>query len=224
MTDYHNQTDIFDPAGFTWPIHIIGCGGIGGALFLPLIKLGVPEIHIWDPDVVEPHNIPAQLVYKQSDVGKLKVEAMQAFAEWMEADCKIVPHPETVTAETDLSGIVISGVDSMASRQAIWQAIEKAFWEVPLYMDGRIGGEQLQLLTVLPSDVAAVDHYKQFWLFDDSEAASLPCAARTVIHPPTVLAGLIIANLTRFVRQLEIDSSIICHLKTMQFLVKGTVQ
>lgn len=217
MIDYSNQTDIFDPAQFAWPVHVIGLGGIGGAVLFPLLKLGVHEVHVWDTDVVEPHNIPAQLVYRPSDIGVSKAKAVQAFAERQEADCEIVIHEERVDSDTKLNGIVISGVDSMASRSDIWQAVQYNV-EVPLYMDGRIGGEQLQLLTLNPSDFDSVQGYEE-WLFPDSEAAELPCAARTVIHPPTVLAGLMIAQLTRFMREMVLESNIVIHLGSMQFVV-----
>jgi hypothetical protein len=88
---------------------------------------------------------------------------------------------------------------------------------VPLYLDGRIGGEQLQLLTVHPADFEEAERYQK-WLFPDEEAAKLPCAARTVIHPLTVLAGLMVAQLTLFARGEPLKTNIRAHLKSMQFL------
>lgn len=214
--DYSDQRDIFDPSRFSWPIHIIGLGGIGSALILPLIKLGVDELHVWDRDVVEPHNIPAQLIYRSSDVGAPKVQAALSFVKHMEADCKVVSHNEFVEANTALEGIVISGVDSMASRQAIWQSVK---WnvDVPLYLDGRIGGEALQLLSLNPCDFDMVTAYES-WLFPDNEASDLPCAARTVIHPPTVLAGLMAAQITLHARGEAYRTNIQAHLKSSQFV------
>ena len=55
--DFSHQTDIFDPNEFGWPVHLIGAGGIGSALALPVMKIGVREIHLWDTDDVEPHNV-----------------------------------------------------------------------------------------------------------------------------------------------------------------------
>lgn len=215
--DYSGQTDIFDPRKFTWPIHVVGLGGIGSALILPLAKLGVATIHIWDFDEVEPHNIPAQLIYRPSDVGTPKAKAMAAFLERQEASCEIIAHTEAVDTTTTLEGVVISGVDSMEARAKIWEAV-KFNPDIPFYMDGRIGGEQLQLLSLHPSDFEAIDGYEADWLFSDEEAAPLPCAARTVIHPPTVLAGLVIANLTLFARDLAFRPNIIAHLRSTDFL------
>jgi hypothetical protein len=99
---------------------------------------------------------------------------------------------------------------------AIWTAIQLQSYFTPLYMDGRIGAEQLQLLSTDPSDFDGAEFY-QNWLFPDEEAAELPCAARTVIHPPTVLAGLMVANLTLFARKETPKANIMCSLKNMQF-------
>ncbi len=218
--DYSGQTDIFDPDAFTWPVHVIGAGGIGSALLLPLVKLGLRStLHVWDADAVESHNVPAQLIYRRKDVGKAKVAAAaEILTDYIEPQCTFITHEEFVTADTCLDGVVISGVDSMRAREGIWEAV-KFNSDVPLYLDGRIGGEQMTLLTLNPSDIDDVEFYEEDWLFPDSEGAPLPCAARTVIHPPTVLAGHIVAQLTRFARGLPPKRYIDVHVKETQAFV-----
>lgn len=212
--DYTNQLGIFDPAAFGYPVHLVGMGGIGSTLFFPLLKLGVPEVHIWDTDIVVAHNIPSQLIYRPSDIGLKKVVAAKQFAERQEADCEVVAHDERVDENTELEGVVISGVDSMASRKAIWEAIQRNVALVPLYMDGRIGGEALQLLTVLPS---WPDAYKyEAWLFSEDRVAPLPCTERAVIHPAIVLAGNIVSHLTLTFRQLPLRKNVRLELKTYE--------
>lgn len=216
--DYSDQTAIFNPKEFDWPIHVIGLGGIGSAFLPPLFKLGFNgDLHIWDDDAVEPHNIPAQLIYRKSDVGMKKADAVIGFAERQEAECNLVPHYEFVTSETALDGVVISGVDSMMSRKAIWTAVADNHFMIPFYMDGRMGGEQLQLLTVYPSVYDSVTAYET-WLISEEEGAPLPCAARTVIHPPTILAGLMIGALTLFARGLDPKANTQMHAKFTQFI------
>jgi hypothetical protein len=219
QVSYRDQTALFDPDKFTWPVHIIGAGGIGSALFLPLLKLGVKTLHVWDPDVVEPHNIPAQLIYRPSDVGKAKVQCMVDFARYLEASCAVIAHQEKVTGASRLSGVVISGVDSMAERHEIYNAVEKNAMEVVFYMDGRIGGEQFELYSHCPIDPQEAQAYQEDWLVSDEDTLDLPCAARTVIHPPVTLAGEIVAHLTRFYRRLPVNHCLVGHLKTDQFIV-----
>ncbi|MGD0284390.1 MAG: ThiF family adenylyltransferase [Candidatus Saccharimonadales bacterium] len=219
VASYSDQTDIFDPRQFAWPVHVIGLGGIGSSLVLPLVKLGLrSELHLWDPDYIEPHNIPAQLIYRPADIGRLKAEVAKDFLEpFKDPRCELIPHPTVVTNDTVLSGVVISGVDSMKSRADIWECI-KFNPEVPLYLDGRMGGEQIQLFSLNPNDFDLVEFYGTHWLFSDEEGSQLPCAARTVIHPPVVLAGLIIAQLTRFARELPLKRMIDVHVCALQLL------
>lgn len=218
--DFSHQRDIFNPNLFTWPLHIIGVGGIGSALFLPIINLSDSfVIHLWDDDVVEPHNLPAQLIYRPDDVGLKKVDAAKEFAERQGSKCEIIVHPERVQTDTEFDGIVMSGVDSMESRHIIWQAVKNGPAFVPMYMDGRIGGEQWELITLEPSSQNDCQWYERNMLFTDKEVAQLPCAARTVIHPPVTLAGHMVAHLTLYARQLEWMMHITEHMKTMQHIV-----
>jgi hypothetical protein len=206
---------------FGWGVTLIGVGGIGSAVVLPLVKLGVQELHLYDDDPeIEPHNIPAQMIYRLDDVGRGKLDAIVPnLAPYHDTTCRIVAHCEQVNASTPLEGLVISGVDSMASRQAIWGAV-KYNPLVPLYLDGRLGGEQLHLLTVDPNDPTEVENYESEWLFADEEAEDLPCAARTVIGPPIVLAGLLVHQVTLFYRQLPMKRYIDMHLRTTQFVAE----
>ncbi len=216
--DFSHQRDIFNPNTFTWPIHIIGLGGIGSSLLLPLINLSDSfEIHLWDDDKVERHNLPAQLIYRPKDVGKTKVAAAEAFASRQGSNCKIITHEERVSEDTSLEGIVIAGVDSMKSRKSIWRASKGQSALIPLFMDGRIGGEQWELITLDPSFESDCRWYEGNKLFDDSEAAQLPCAARTVIHPPVALAGHMVSHLTLYARELEFKKCVTCHMRTSQY-------
>lgn len=214
---YSDQREIFNPDQWAWPVHVVGLGGIGASVVFPLVKLGVSEIHLWDDDRVEPHNIPSQLIYRPSDIGSLKVEAAEQFFLRQEVGCEVIAHPERVSNKTELEGVVISGVDSMASRKAIWSALR---WNglVPLYMDGRIGGEKAMLLSVNPSDSGQVSFYES-WLFDDSESPQLPCAARTVIHPPQQIAAWVTTNLTLFARGKSPKENLTVNLQGMQYAV-----
>ncbi len=194
--DYSNQTDIFDPAQHAWPLTIIGLGGIGSQLALKAAKLGVSGLVLYDDDLVERHNLPYQM-YRPCDIGLSKAEATaEILREYGYAN--VTAHQGRVDETTRLSGVVISGVDSMASRHAIWASVQFNP-EVLLYMDGRIGGEHVQLYTLNPCDPDAIDRYEAT-LFSDAEAAPLPCAARAVIHPAMDVAMRMLTQLTNFTR------------------------
>ncbi|MBI4262287.1 ThiF family adenylyltransferase [Candidatus Uhrbacteria bacterium] len=217
MMNFSRQRDIMDPAEFVWPVHCVGVGGIGSANALVLAKLGVLELHLWDPDTVAEENIPNQLIYEPTDVGKHKVDAAAETLRRM-TGVTVHVHPEFCTPTTRLEGVVVSGVHSMQARQDIWKAVKQNAL-VPLYLDGRLGGEICELHTVRPSNLDDGETYEKF-LFPDAEAAALPCAARAIIHPPAILAGIVASQLIRWIRKERYYRRIVFDAKTMTLLTQ----
>jgi hypothetical protein len=189
-----------------WPhdIHVIGMGGIGTHVLQTLLEYGCREVHIWDADIVEPHNLPTQFLYCPLDIGRPKVEAAAWFVQERMFETQIVIHNEWVTEKTMLSGIVISGVDTMSSRAAIWTAIEFNF-EVYLYIDARIGADSVQILTVDPNVPDEIDIYKT-WLFPDADAQELGCATRKNPHSAQAVGQMLSTHLALFMRDEPIVS------------------
>ena len=62
---------VFNPTEYPYPMHIIGVGATGSRVFSALIELGMQNIHVYDPDIVEEHNLANQ-IYMASDVGRPK--------------------------------------------------------------------------------------------------------------------------------------------------------
>ena len=181
---YSDQTKFFDPSKWTYPIHLIGAGGINNLVGPTLAKMGITEIHIWDNDILEPRNCPTEVAYSYDLVGQPKAIAMQKTIERLmpSGSVKIFPHYERVTSDTDqLEGVVVSGVDSMESRQTIWEVVQRDLISIPLYIDGRSGGRFTQVFALSPADFEAVEKYES-WLFSDDKAMKLPCGARN--FPP----------------------------------------
>lgn len=54
---------------------IVGAGGLGAPAALYLAAAGVGAIFLADPDVVDRSNLQRQVIYADSDVGRVKVEA-----------------------------------------------------------------------------------------------------------------------------------------------------
>jgi molybdopterin/thiamine biosynthesis adenylyltransferase len=76
LIDPRRHAEVFSPhASGHWHIDVIGAGAVGSAIVLQLAKLGLEKIRVWDPDVVEPHNLANQR-YLQADIGAFKVEAL----------------------------------------------------------------------------------------------------------------------------------------------------
>jgi hypothetical protein len=215
--NYADQVKIFSPADFVYPVHFVGCGGIGSTAIFPFGKMGISDMHFWDADIVEDHNVPVQLLYRRdSDLGKSKVETCKEFCVRQEIDANITAHAEFVTADTVLEGIVISGVDSMAARQTVWQAVLRNIANIPFYIDGRIGGEQLQMIAFSPSEYAVRKVYEKDWLFSDEESIGAVCGLKSIMGPPTVLAGLMAHTLTLWQRGLSYPYNQIFSLRSMR--------
>lgn len=69
--------EFFDATEIKAPIHIVGCGAIGSHIAEQLTRMGCENIHLWDFDTVEPHNITNQM-FIQTDIGDSKIYAVQA--------------------------------------------------------------------------------------------------------------------------------------------------
>lgn len=54
---------------------VLGVGGLGSAVTLNVLRLGVGQLFLVDYDVVDVHNLNRQLMFTPADVGKPKVEA-----------------------------------------------------------------------------------------------------------------------------------------------------
>lgn len=202
--NYSDQVNIFNPDTWGWPVHLIGAGGINNLTGAVLAKMGISELHVWDDDVLEPRNMPTEVGYSSKMCGKPKVLAMVDLLNYlMPGKVNIYPHQQRVTKETPLSGVVISGVDSMASRKIIWENIKMHYLDIPFYIDGRSGGEETQLFALSPADFKAREDYES-WLFNDDEAAPLACGARNIGYISAYMAGEIGNLLTLFHRGLEI--------------------
>ncbi len=196
---FSDQTKLFDPDKFAWDLHIIGAGGIGNMLIQLFAKMGVSKIHVWDDDIFEARNGPTEVAYSEALVGQPKVDVAAATVEFLVGNnCEIVRHQERVTIDTPLSGIVISGVDSMASRKEIWNAISACFLDVALYIDARSAGEEIAIFNIDPLDEEVVKIYTEDWLFDDSEASQLECGARNIGYISTLIASIVAANVSKF--------------------------
>lgn len=202
---YIRQLKFFDPDKHRdAQINIIGVGGIGSFAAIALAKLGVKKIRVWDFDTVEPHNIPSQFL-KVDDLGKSKVESLAAIVKEL-TGTEIEAKNTKWEPGMALDGIVIAAVDSIDTRKLIWNDV-KYNPDVALYVDARIGGETVRVISVSPmQDILKHEHYEKT-LFKKEDAAELPCVERNVIDIGFSVAAII----TRIVRGFLTDGKILEH-------------
>lgn len=212
--DFTRQMGILDPEEIIFPVTVIGAGGIGSFLVPVLAKIGCNRITVYDPDKIEDLNLPNQM-FNLDDVGRYKVDALR--------DIVLKQTGVEITAVKSLfpngdspKGIVISGVDSMESRLNIWDQLQSDS-NIKLYIDARLGGEVVEVLTIRPTFRDDKKFYKQF-LFTDDEAAELPCTARNIIYNGAVIAGLVASQVKKWIRQEDYPKRIAFCLKTFELI------
>ncbi|MFY9457351.1 MAG: ThiF family adenylyltransferase [Candidatus Spechtbacterales bacterium] len=205
MADYSRQVDIIPPDMLVFPLTIIGVGHIGSNAAHELASIGCPDLIFYDDERVEEANIPAGF-FKDSDAGKLgkdgtfKVEAVREAIRLFSPDCKIQTFNEEFSGQRLLEGVVVSGVDSMDARRAIWRCIRSNAVFIPLYIDGRTGGEIIQIYTVRPSCQEDIEWYEMSL---EHEGAPLPCGAKSIGYAARIAAGLIASQFKKWLKQEE---------------------
>lgn len=83
-------------------IGIFGVGGIGTWIINGLYQIGVGEIRISDPDVVEETNLNRQLFFDTRDVGRYKVDVVKEKLK----DANVIPFKKRVEPNQNLEDIV----------------------------------------------------------------------------------------------------------------------
>mgnify|MGYP000120723582 CR=1 FL=1 len=212
--DFWRQLDVVSPEDLAnLPVTIIGVGGIGSPTCLALAKMGVGHITVYDDDTVEPHNLPNQL-YRFGDLGKAKVEGIASICRNF-AGIEVKKVAERFNGHA-LSGIVVSGVDTMKARKEIWERVR---WNpsVSLYIEARMGAEVARVHSVRPCDPTSVSWYEST-LYDDDSASELPCTARAVIYNVFMIAALVANQVKKFSKGEEFPKEIIFDLKTLTLI------
>lgn len=117
--DLSKSYDFFQPEKDDARIHIVGCGSVGSTLAENLARCGVTKMTLWDFDTVEAHNIVNQM-FRQQDVGKLKVEALRDIL--MDINPEIKDNVELKPKGWEgklMSGYIFLCVDNIELRRAI---------------------------------------------------------------------------------------------------------
>lgn len=122
----------------------IGGLGLGGSIFLNLVRMGFENFHIADPDVYERTNINRQRMAKESTVGRRKDESLIKEALDINPDVRVRTFPEGVTEEnvgTFLEGMdwAVDVVDVFAMKEKLALNNEAARRGIPLASCGAVG-------------------------------------------------------------------------------------
>jgi hypothetical protein len=212
--DFWRQLDIFSPEkAKKVKVTVIGVGGIGSPTVLALAKMGISSITVYDDDKVEIHNLPNQF-YRLEDLKQPKVVALAQIVGDYTGD--IIQIRDEIYENQPLSDVVISGVDSMSVRKAIWEKI-KYNPKVSIYIEARMGAEVARVHTVKPCDPDSVRWYEST-LYSDEKAVEAPCSARAIIYCTFMIASLIANQVKRVALAQDYMKEIIFDLVTMTLI------
>ena len=193
---------------------VIGVGAIGRQVALQLSAIGVPWLQLVDHDKVEWSNVATQ-GYSEADVGKLKANTTLDLCRRTNANAQIHAVPERFRRSMEIGNIVFCCVDRIDVRRLIWESVRD---KISFFTDGRMSAEVLRILTAC--DGKSRKHYPTT-LFSADEAFVGPCTAKTTIYCANIAAGLMLAQFTKYLRQLPIDSDIQLNLLASELSVGG---
>ncbi len=157
------------------PLSIIGVGATGSNIALLAARMGFTKFKLWDPDVVEPHNLPNQ-TYDNCHIGKPKVTAMKEVLQRFNPEIEVETHKcyfTTAEHKTDLEGVLLVTVDTMSARKDIFESM-KMNWRVCAIFETRLGFSSGECYILDPMDLEALDKWAAT-LVDDNEIEDGPC-------------------------------------------------
>jgi len=180
---------------------VIGVGAIGRQVASQLTAIGVPHLQLIDFDSVETSNLATQ-GFLQKDLKRPKVDATAEFVREMNNDLNVEVIFERFKRSTLVGNCVFACVDSIEIRKLIWDSVKD---KVSFYCDGRMSAEVLRVITAC--DEKSRQYYPQT-LFTAQQAHAGPCTAKTTIYCANIAAGFMLAQFTKYLRLLPVDSDI----------------
>lgn len=227
MIEPIRHLSVFQPAKFgDIPVHIVGCGAVGSRIAMSIAKLGIMNIHLWDFDKVEEHNIANQ-IFEVQDIGQPKVYATLRHIERAvgkinyRLDPQVTAHNEPVTNTTQLNGIVFLLTDTMKSRKEIWAGAIKYKMGVLLMIETRMGADQGRIYVVDPISPSHIEEYEQT-LYSDEDAEVSACGTSISVGPTAeAISGIAVWQLIRFVNKKPLDNEILFYSDPPTFVNKS---
>jgi sulfur carrier protein ThiS adenylyltransferase len=210
------QRDLVPPAKLS-ACHtlVIGVGAVGRQLALQLASTGVSRMTLVDDDHVAVENLAPQ-GYTPADLGQHKVEATASWSRQIRPDLAVESHAERFrrSSTRDLSCFgrqshrlaVFCCVDTIECRRIVWGSVKSC---ASFFADARMAAE---VVRVLASDRPLLDEYYRTTLFDNQQAYAGSCTAKSTIYSASIAAGLMMAQFTRWLRDLPVDRDLLLNL------------
>lgn len=182
-----------------------------------LVRAGVTNLHIWDDDVVSPHN-PANQIYTPDMVGTLKVAALIEITKKINPDVTIKAHPTRVDTDTRLSGYIFLCVDNIDTRRELckaWRKNPNIIW----VCDGRMRLTDFNVHAAdWSDDKEAINLIRSMEYSHEEAVEQTPVTACglavSIIYAPVTLAMQMMANFVKFINENKYARTIITDLSS----------
>ena len=210
---YSRQQDIVPPDRLAaCKATVVGVGAIGRQVALQLTAMGIPWLQLTDFDTVEISNLASQ-GYLQDDLGKPKVQATASLCRQINSDLEIHEISGRFRRSMEIGDVLFVCVDKIETRRLIWESVRD---RVNFFADGRMSAEVLRVLTAC--DSCSREYYPNT-LFTPEQAYIGPCTAKTTIFCANIAAGMMVAQFTKYLRCMPIDTDVQLNLLSMELSV-----
>ena len=193
--------------------HILGCGAIGSAAALQLVRMGATNFCLYDNDKVDTGNIGVSQ-YNQFDIDHYKVDMLKSKLKDINDEIEVTCDDRMFSNYIYLNNndIIILGFDSMKSRMEAVEALTTWKYSKPFALiDGRMGAEHYQQYVLLKPTLEA---YKMIW-YSDEEGSVEPCNMKATSYCSN-MSGSFIANAVRkIVKSMPYEEFLSFHFPTM---------
>ena len=157
-----------------------------------------------DNDTVETVNMSGQL-YRTSDIGKLKVDALSDTLKEYSAFYNVMSIGSLFTEESEAYDIMICGFDNMEARKLYFRKWFDRVKSKPvnerskcLFIDGRLNAEKFQVISITGTDYYGMKKYVTEFLFDDSEVGEAPCSFKQTTYCAAMIGAFMCNTLVNF--------------------------
>lgn len=169
------------------PVILIGAGGIGSWAALLLSRTGF-NVTVYDPDIIEAHNIGGQL-YRMNQIGQPKVRALAEIVGQF-SETKITGYaqlyPRNVPAN---NAIVVLAVDNIKTRRDVASSDNFRF-----LIDGRMTAESHMVYAISCVDgIRSIRKYLNTLPEDENAISDGPCSMRATSFNGAAIASTITA-------------------------------
>jgi len=164
---------------------------------------------LYDPDIVEAHNLSSQ-AYTEIQLSMKKADSLKELMNQINYKVSAVCFDQKFDGKECLGDILIIAVDTMKERKRIWKNLKENLIEPKTIIDGRMGGPQLEVYTC-----KSLEEWEKTFVDNPSKD---PCGARYICYISMVIGALIANQVKRVLKGEQYKKSILFNIDSLQLI------